>query len=389
MQTVIKAADAADFLALVPALAGFHPRRSLALVLFRKKRTAGVMRLDLPTDTDPVDRDAYASTAIGLACKVPDVDGVAVVVYTDAVYRSAGDDPLITGSAIVDALETHAHACGLRLVDALCVASDAWGSYLDPDLPPEGRPLTEISSRAADLPLPAPAEDQGTQLALPVVGLAQKERVARALRAIEDCSARLLCDVDAPPPTGGSDRRGRPGSVRALDPRAIVALEALDDIPQLFEDALTSSAEDDDPFASAALIWCLIRPALRDVALSQWCDGIEAGDLALAAQLEWQRGADYPEDGARRFLGEGPRPDPARLKRARDLVRVLAACTPRDLRPGPLAALGWLSWALGQSSHAAWYSDRALEIDPEHGMSQIVRTLVHAGHLPEWAFERA
>jgi hypothetical protein len=386
MQTVIKAADAADFLALVPALAGYHPRRSLALVLFRKKRTAGVMRLDLPADTDLVDRDAYASTAIGLACKVPDVDGVAVVVYTDAGYRSAGDDPLITGSAIVDAVETHAHACGLRLVDALCVASDAWGSYLDPDFPREGRPLAEISSRAADLPLPAPAEDQGTQLALPVVDLAEKERVARALLAIEDYATRLLCEAAAPPPTPG--RRGRPGSAASLDPRAIVAMEALDDIPQLLEDALGMPAEDLDPFASAALIWCLVRPALRDVALAQWCDGIVAGDLALEAQLEWQRGGEYPEDGARRFMGEGPRPDPDRLKRARDLVRALAARTPRDLRPGPLAALGWLSWALGQSSHAAWYSDRGLEIDPEHGMCQIVRTLVRAGHLPEWAFER-
>jgi hypothetical protein len=54
-----------------------------------------------------------------------------------------------------------------------------------------------------------------------------------------------------------------------------------------------------------------------------------------------------------------------------------------------LAAAAWISWALGRSTHAAWYAERALEIEPGHGLSEIVATMIGAGHLPEWAFERA
>ena len=87
MQTVFKAADAADFLALVPALAGYRPVDSVALVLFRGTRTAGVIRLDLGAFRDPLSVDSSAATAVGLACKVDRVDGVAV----DERHQLRGD----------------------------------------------------------------------------------------------------------------------------------------------------------------------------------------------------------------------------------------------------------------------------------------------------------
>jgi hypothetical protein len=373
MPTIITTSDAADFLALVPALAGYRPRQSLALVLFRGKRTAGVMRYDLP---DPDFVEAMASTTIGLACKVERVDGIAIVVYTDGGFRRDGSGP-IAWHDLVRALEKRAHVCGLRVVEALCVAEDAWGSYDGG----EARPISEVLEREADLALPVPSGDQGAGAFLPEVDLAEKERLARALLTIDDAAAALLA---APLNVEVADV---PALAR-LDPRALAAVQGLDDLPELLEDALDWDPDDLDPFSGAALLWCLRRPALRDVALQQWAGDIHAGELALFAQMRWEAGQEYPRELGARFCGEGPRPDPGRLHRARNLVRRIASAAPREARPGPLAAAAWLSWALGGSTHAGWYAEQALEIDPEHGLSEIVMTMCAASHLPEWAFAR-
>ena len=29
---------------------------------------------------------------------------------------------------------------------------------------------------------------------------------------------------------------------------------------------------------------------------------------------------------------------------------------------------------------------QACDLEPEHGLAEIVRSFVHAGHLPDWAF---
>jgi hypothetical protein len=65
------------------------------------------------------------------------------------------------------------------------------------------------------------------------------------------------------------------------------------------------------------------------------------------------------------------------------------AVAPRADRPGTLAVCAWLSWALGRSTHAEVYASAAREIEPEHGLSEIVLSFVAAGHLPDWAFRRA
>ena len=66
----------------------------------------------------------------------------------------------------------------------------------------------------------------------------------------------------------------------------------------------------------------------------------------------------------------------------------LGQCLARGLQPGPLATCAWLAWALGRSTHAELYARRACDIEPEHGLAEIVQSFVHAGHLPDWAFRR-
>lgn len=375
MTTIIKAANAADFLALVPHLAGYTPSNSLVLVPFHRNRTLGVMRFDLPpADDEDLDVDAIAATFVGMICKLADADGVTPVVFTDDRFCQ-GDD--ITHAPLVRAVIQRADACGLHVADALCLAADGWGSYLDPECPPEGRRRSEL---ARELAIPEKRDvsaDQNAGLELPPADLAAKQRVGYALQSI-DKAAHAVCGAD----------QGARTSIADLDPTALAAVCAFDDVPSLFEDALGWDAAALRPFDAAALLWCLARPSLRDVALSQWGADMATGDHALEAQLRWEDGEDYPEDLGMRMFGEGSRPDAERLQAALGLTRALAAVAPRALRVGPLATAAWLSWALGRSTAAAWHVERAREIAPEHGLAGIVATFVAAGHLPEWAFEQ-
>lgn len=373
MTTIIKAAGAADFLSLVPHLAGYTPTESLALVPFHRGRTLGVMRFDLPPDDADVAVDRIAATLIGMVCKLADADGVAPVVFTDAPFRVGGT---IARAALVHAVIKRADACGLTVSDALCRAGDGWGSYLDPDCPESGHPLIELGR---DDPLGEDrdvAGDQAAGLELPHADLAEKERLARAMEGIEAAAGAICGD------------EGGPGALGVIDPLAIAAAGALDDLPALFEEALGWDVEHLEPHDAAALLWCIARPGVRDIALSQWYADIDAGDDALEAQLRWQGGVQYPEHLARFMFGEGPRPRVERVEAALALMRRLAAAAPHPLRVGPLAVAAWLSWALGHSTAADWHVQRALEIDPDHVLAGIVGTFVAAGHLPDWAFER-
>ena len=393
MTTIIKAASAAQFLSLVPKMLGYQPTRSLVLIPFAGSRSIGAMRFDLPAETGFDELDSFAATLIGMVCRLPEADAVAAVAYTDARFSDGGPPH----RDIIEALEGQADACGIRLTDALCVAADAWGSHFDPTCPASGRPLFQlVESPQGSEHLSVSDGDQAAGADLPHVDLAERERTARALAALQ-AAVHLLCgpeeartvahahlDVGVDP----SESRDEDLDDRRVDPQALATVCALDDLPTLFEEALGWDAASLERFDAAALTWCLARPALRDIALVQWCGGMAAGDEALDAQLRWESGEEYPTHLAMQMWGEGERPDPDRLEAALALSRRIAAAAPREVRPGPLATCAWLAWALGRSTHAERYALLACEIEPEHGLAEIVRSFVLAGHLPDWAFRR-
>lgn len=368
MTTIITAADAAHLLAMVPHLLGFVPMRSVVLIPFSAGRSAGGMRFDLPSDdTDPA---AFASTALGLACRVSLVDAIVAIVYCDEPI-----DEDVPRRHLAEAIERAAHRSGLAVADLLCVGESAWTRYLDDRRPPGGHPLDALPAApaAATAATGVPHPDLLSGAALPEVDLADRERVGRAL---EQLGCALGVTAGAPAGVSGS----------RIDPRAFAAVGMLDDLPVFFELALRSAPDETDPFGTAALIWCLARPALRDIGITAWIDGIDAGDEAFDAQLRWENGAQYPPGAAERMMGEGERPDADRLAAALSVSRRAAAVAPRADRPGALSVCAWLSWALGRSSHAEHYASAACAIEPEHGLSRIVLSMVQAGHLPDWAF---
>lgn len=374
MSVTVKAADAAQFLSLVPRLLGCTPRESLVVVPMSHGRSLGAMRLDLPPD----DRiDAVASSALGMICRIGEAEAIVAVVYTDAAIAGSKRMP---GADLLAALDERADACGLSLVDALTVARDGWGSHRDPHVPVGGRPLSELRVQGAlattlsDAGIESvPPGDQAAGAALPRVDQSARRSVAQALHALGS-ALEVICGI--PSLTGAASR---------IDPTALEAACELDDLPALFEAALTWHPAL-QPMNTAMLSWCLSRPSLRDVALVQWATDEGGGDVAMEAQRRWEDGEEYPADLACVMWGEGPRPASTRLETALALVRDVAALSPKAQRPGPLAVCAWLSWALGRSSHADRYAAMALAIERRHGLAEIVRSFVHAGHLPDWAF---
>lgn len=374
MTTIVKAADAASFLSLVPRMLGYRPSRSLVMVPFDGTRSIGAMRFDLPDATADVDR--FAATVVGLVCRLPDADAVAAAVFTDAPFDGGG----MPHPDLFEALERRVDESGLRMGEALCLAADGWGSRFDTDLPAGGRALTELGAGPPGAEGFALAErDQASGAELPAAGSVERERMERALSALTRAVGLL----------GGSDEEtpGAPDGDDRIDPQALAAACALDDLPALFEDALTWRTDQLSPFDAATVAWCLARPALRDVALVQWAGTMTDGDAALEAQVRWEAGEEYPDDLAMRMWGDGERPDIARLEQALQLLRHVAALAPRASRPGTLSLCAWLSWALGRSTHADAYASAACEIEPDHGLSEIVKSFVQAGHLPDWAFQ--
>ena len=389
MTTTVKASSAAQFLSLLPRMLGFRPSRSVVLVPFSGSRSLGAMRFDLPTASDLDEIDRISATLIGMVCRLPDADGVAMVTFTDESFAERG----MPHHALTDALQRRAEDCGIRVTDVLCQAADAWGSLFDPLCPRFGRPLSELD---LDLDLDSPGAtdvnvadgDQASGAELPRADLAEKERVGRALASLGSAVA-LLCggESDSWPADAQPDDPLLSGKGR-VDPQALEAACRLDDVPTLFEDALDQDPAALPPFEAALLIWCLSRPALRDIALVEWCRGMDAGDEALDAQMRWESGEEYPAHLAMQMWGEGEQPDPDRLRAALTLCRHLAARAPRAARPGVLATCAWLAWALGRSTHAERYALQARELEPEHGLAEIVLSFVGAAHLPDWAFRR-
>ncbi|GAB3606883.1 hypothetical protein GCM10027413_22920 [Conyzicola nivalis] len=383
----VTAANAADFLAVVPHLVGFEPRNSIVFVAFRGRRTCGALRFDLPrfdlpgfdlpgpAGSDDAGRRLHkrvATTLVGTLSKLQGVDAVVPVVFTDEGFGGSGPPREHFVAAVAARLEFS----GFTVRDALCVASDGWGSYLDDRCPAEGRPLAAIERSGVLDGLSAdalrPLGDVAGWAALPDVGAIDCERVAKLV-------LRFAALVD-----------GTPGC--PIDPRVARAIglpraQGPGDVPSTLEAILRIDPGRIEPAAAAFVIAVVRSPALRDVVMLQWAFDLETGERVLADAHRFALGA--PADAlptAGLMLGRGPRPDPARVETAISLIKTIAALAPRRARPPLLCMLAWLNWALGRSSVANEFVCASEAIDADYSLAEVLRMVLERGILPEWAF---
>ncbi len=364
MPTVIRASQPAELLSLVPALAGFTPRRSLVLLPFCERFSSGAMRFDLPAAQG--DLPAYAAQAIGMLCRVPGVDAVALIVYDDQ------DGTGIPHQNVVTEFLRRFDICGLTLIEALCVTGAVWADYRDDSA--RWHPLPSPPDSLAVAGIGDVTADQSGGAALPEVSTAARAAVAAAMTEVD-----VAFERQARHPSNREDAARR-------HPLATVAVEALDNTSAFFERML-SQHEQISAFDIAALAWCLNRAHLRDVALVQWTRTHARGAHLTSARSTRVDGDERaPETLSETLLGRGERPDPDRLGHALSLVRHVAASIPDETRVGAFVAAGWLAWALGRSSQASVYLEKAITLDPTHTMATLLQTMIDSGMLPDWAF---
>jgi hypothetical protein len=398
-KTIVKTPSPQDFLALVPQLVGFLPESSLVLVAFRGNRTCGALRFNLPSGTTGVQESRrIAGTLLGTVCKIPGVDALVPVVYTeDAIGDNPADAAGLPQGPFIAAIRHRAAQSGFLVRDALCVAVDGWASYLeadDPAGPGAGRtlrhPLSAIAESGVTASLPRDARRDLARLHtgadLPTVDLATRERCARRLARYQ----RL-----GPNPGPASDLIDMVGDM--LDP------------VHTAETVLGLNPAELSIDEVAALLFLMQGPATRDQMMLQFAFGEEEGRRSHAlnrhyAQRQRETGLSMDDlveadlAAGREFVETSPttgdlmlglspdRPDPERVGRAIRLLKLLVAVAPRPARPAPLCMLAWLSWTLGQGSVAGIYLDTALDIDDGYGMALLLLQMIGSGHLPEWAF---
>lgn len=325
MTTIIKAAGAAQFLSMVPSMMGYQPKDSIVIVLFNGARSMGAMRFDVP----PAEAEAgTAHTMMGLVFKVDGADGVAIVSYSE--------NPSGHLAASIAAV---AESAGYRIIDMLYVTSERWGSHV----------AVEVKGPLSDLGF-----DQADKFPI-----AESQHV----KPLPDPIPGLAAEID---------------TVAESDDDVLNSLAIMEE---------AASGGDLTLHDRAVLAWCFERPSMRDILLMTVFGGTFLGMQAAEAQIAWEdEGTEYPVEIAQIMWGQGPRPDPQRLERALEVARSVASNERDGAQPGALAVAGWLSWALGRSTHASDYVTSALEFDDEHGLSQIIRSFIAAGHLPDWAF---
>jgi hypothetical protein len=379
MTTILRASGAHDLLAVVPALAGFVPERSIVCVAFRGSRSAGVLRYDLPRRAR--DRAALVSAVVGTLCRMPGVDAVVPIAYTDDSFASGGRLP---ERALLSLLVRRIEQAGFVVRDALCRGADAWGSLLDPAAPAAGHPLAMIHESAAMAELPPDAQRVGD--------------VADAARlpASDDGAARSI-----------AGHLARFDDLEHAD-TALAELGAEADPVELVEALL---AGDSDESGARRIAWFLhlaARPGIRDAMMLQFGFGPVVGETALDDALETAavaaRTGETVDEVVRRQVAEGAedavsdllgrlllgqttiRPDPHRVGRALDVVRWAAAHAPDGHRAAPLCIAAWLAWALGMGSAAGALLDLAVAADPDLSMAALLGAFIGSGALPEWAF---
>jgi hypothetical protein len=367
MTEIVKASTDAEFLSLVPELAGYTATNSAVIVAFSGTRAWGAFRVDLPSRARLSDYRVTSTQVLGMLARLPRTDGVAIVLYTDATFEAERGIPW---HDFAQHLHDRVRREGYGVANSLCVAADGWASYFDRDRPAGGHPLEEIVPRV-DLP------DIAAWSRLPEITEEQRVEYLAEVAEIEadGWPVELAEHADS-------------GPVGLVE--AIIEWEGV--IPLTFGVELMTLASipphRDVIMLQIAFGEIVAESVERDNLRYLEIQAETGGSMDDVVRAEIAAGRTRLDDEISGLLmGVGRiRPDAERTARMIGLFRELIAMAPVADRPGPLCILAWLLWARGLGSAAGVHIDQALEIDPGYGMAQLLHTMCSHGRMPEWAF---
>jgi hypothetical protein len=341
----LTATTAADMLAFIPNALGFQPRESFAFVTLRGTTTGATLRIGIPAATTPA--ADFAKVALHYLLADTAADGVLMLVYTNEVADAArtGENPDAKPyMAYAQAIETELENVGISLRKGWLVTDRGWMPYFcEENGCCDLNPSDEIRDSAINA-----------------------EMIYRGYNTQED-PMKLTAD----PAFIGSDEAHLTiteftrfvlggGVPDALDfDHASMRIARA----QWNEEVGGDIYEENEACDLAG--WLFIKP-IRDRIMA---DAISPADDE----------ATYLQVLTGRYEGQ---PDWSRVEATEKLLVKILAYTPTEDRAPLFCFLGWLRWYRGQASIAAAYFNKAIEVDPGHQYSRLMRELVGRGALP-------
>ncbi|WP_026374031.1 DUF4192 family protein [Agrococcus lahaulensis] len=340
METV-KIRTPQSLLRMLPRLVGPVEAPSLVALPFSRGRSGMPMALDLP------DRRSAAPIAQAVRRGARGADAVVLVACLE---QPLGARPLPHADEL-GRVARRLERSGMRVLELLALAPDAWGDYSSPA--GARGPLAELEL----LDDPAPGVPEPPSLP----GVPEGRGSAAALEVAAWLGELLDGDVAA----------ARDDPIAALE-LAVSLADRLDVGPGVLGV---------DPAKAAALaIALVVSPAQRDLAIELAIDGTAAAERTLDA-IE---GDAATEAAANRFLGVGPAPDADRLRDRLRRWTAIAEATPLELRAPLLVIVGFLHFFLGRGRTAGRCAELAMAIDPTLTMAPLLRDIVDAKGAPDW-----
>jgi hypothetical protein len=328
-QLRVRIGSPTSLIAVVPALLGFEPGRSIVVIGTEpgSGQVLVTLRYDVPDPRHPRVTAALVANAVSLLA----AQGVAA-----AVAVGYAEDEAV--APVAAALRERATEAGLAVTEVLRVENQRYWSYICTDpacCPPEGTPF-DVSRHPA----------------------------ARALR---DAGCRVLDDRDALAATL-APRAGRPGTVMRRATRQSLA-DVARSVTRLDRAGLAAPA----PRLTAAVGLVAVGDAIL-----RYREGAPV-PTDHAALLTVALGQLRVRDDA--WARMDPEHRDAHLRLWTDLTRLA--------RPGyvaaPAALLAFIAWQSGNGALANVALDRALADNPRYSMALLLREALDAGAPPSMA----
>ncbi|MGM1028578.1 MAG: DUF4192 family protein [Actinomycetota bacterium] len=332
-----------SLLRLLPRLVGPVEPPSLVALPFQQGRSGMPMVLDLPH------RRSIPAIARAIRAGARGADAVVLVACLPA---HLGAEPLPLRLELTRLADRLSDA-GVRCLELLALAPDAWGDYAMP----EGArgPLAELDL----LDDPAPGVPQLP--AIPGVPVGGDGPEARAVERWLDALDPVQLEAAAAAPIAALERAVELAARLGSGPGPLGI----------------------DPAKAAAVAIALVaHPMLRDLAIELAIDGVDAAAATLTAIDE--HGSLAGDSAAERFLGCGPEPDADRLHERLRRWTAIAEATPLEWRAPLLVIVGFLHFFVGRGRTAGRCAELAIGADPALTMAPLLRDIVDAKGAPDW-----
>ncbi|MGP5023782.1 DUF4192 domain-containing protein [Glutamicibacter bergerei] len=342
--------DCDDVLAYIPHALGFHPQNSLVLLLIVGQRLEATLRVDLPGESHPEDREAWLGQVLNLLHRLPQVRSLVAVVYAPDSSRNPRNVPY---RQVIGELDEALEYTDIDLRQAWCLSGDQVWDYADDDV---------------KITFPRPNVALGnTNLSLVLAGSAP---------------------LDRPWDGTGIEEWGNAEEIRLLAKSlALDVLESLEqwadvlDMDEMRARAFLHSSKS----GAARMLVGLHKRIVRDVL--PYLAGVGAEQtIIMAEQLCLNSGKDQAKPLADFLLGRGWQgPDWRRIERLWSISRDLLGVARAEERHALLCILAWIEWARGRGSMAIMLLDRVLDEQGDYRLAQLLRELMNRGAMPEWA----